>query len=470
MNLLTKLEIEHQEQKQEREAKIKFTNNLVKKKTGKYLNDRKTEILRYSLPPEKLKYKEIADKTYCGENTVRDDASDLWKLLAEILERDVKKTSVNEAIKSAMEENFSAIPTLGKDFASVNSEDELPEGSIPLGSTYYVERVDPHHTTTTIESTCYQEILKPYALVKIKAPRLMGKTSLNSRIKSIAIEQQFKVVEINLRTFATRSTLKSLATFLQRFCCKLSHALNLSNNIEAYWDDSFLDENDICSDFLVDSILSLLDRPLLLILDEVNYLFPHEDIAVDFFALLRAWHEEGKHNPQWRKLRLVLAYSSEPFLKLPLGKSPFENVGTFINLPEFSVGQVANLANNRYSLELNSTDINSLMAIIGGHPYLIRKALYALSQKTHTVQQILEQATYTEGIYTEHLEGLLRSLKEVPDLISCYGDIVNSESWLEIDPLQARDLYSLGLVKRKEGKVKASLNLYRQYFKRVLAA
>ncbi len=475
MNLVDKLEKEFDAEKQRRENKIKFVNELVKKKIGKFLTDAKIEILRYSLPPEKLTYREIADRIFSVETTIKGYASDLWKLLSEILERKVKRSSVNEAIKSAMEEatgepieDSSSHKKEKMNLPPDNLNDECPEGSVPPGSTYYIERVDPNKKTITIESICYQQVLQPYALIKIKAPRLMGKTSLISRIKSVAEEKQFNVVEINLSTFATKSTLKELATFYQRFCAKVSQLLKLNTNIQEYWDRSFLGENDICSEIFTDSILASGERPLLLILDEINWLFPYEDIAVDFFALLRAWHEAGRHHPQWRKLRLVLAYSTEPSIKLPQEKSPFENVGTFINLPEFTVEQIENLANNRYSLKLSSTDIDSLMAMVGGHPYLIRMALYSLFKKTPNLEQLLQQAIYAEGIYGEHLQDLLRRLQEIPNLKNCYRDVVNNSGWVEINSMEANDLERLGLVMRKEGKVKARNNLYWQYFKRVL--
>jgi hypothetical protein len=55
------------------------------------------------------------------------------------------------------------------------AEPELPSGQVRLASAFYVERV-PY------EAQCYKEILQPGALIRIKAPRQMGKTSLMARI------------------------------------------------------------------------------------------------------------------------------------------------------------------------------------------------------------------------------------------------------------------------------------------------
>jgi hypothetical protein len=55
------------------------------------------------------------------------------------------------------------------------AEPELPRGQVELASAFYVERKG-------IEDRCYEAIAKPGSLIRIKAPRQMGKTSLMARI------------------------------------------------------------------------------------------------------------------------------------------------------------------------------------------------------------------------------------------------------------------------------------------------
>ena len=52
---------------------------------------------------------------------------------------------------------------------------EYPNGRVPLESYFYLSR-------NNIEQHCSQAILESGALIRIKAPKLMGKTSLMSRI------------------------------------------------------------------------------------------------------------------------------------------------------------------------------------------------------------------------------------------------------------------------------------------------
>src|SRR4028119_2296044 len=69
-------------------------------------------------------------------------------------------------------------PKLLKEFGERNPEApkalELPEGPVRLNSEFYIER-------SRMEADCYQQILSRGSMIRIKAPKLMGKTSLLNR-------------------------------------------------------------------------------------------------------------------------------------------------------------------------------------------------------------------------------------------------------------------------------------------------
>ena len=64
-------------------------------------------------------------------------------------------------------------------------------GQVPLDSPFYVNR-------PPIEERCYAAIAKPGALIRIKAPRQMGKSSLTIRILSYAEQQNYRATWLNL--------------------------------------------------------------------------------------------------------------------------------------------------------------------------------------------------------------------------------------------------------------------------------
>jgi len=69
---------------------------------------------------------------------------------------------------------------------------EQPEGQIPLDSAYYIDR-------PPIEIDCYESILKSGALIRVKAPRQMGKSSLMMRILDHASKESYKTVSLNFQ-------------------------------------------------------------------------------------------------------------------------------------------------------------------------------------------------------------------------------------------------------------------------------
>ena len=111
------------------------------------------------------------------------------------------------------------------------AEPKIPLGLVRLASTFYVERMP-------CESECYSAIKQPGALIRIKAPRQMGKTSLMARILEHASKQGCRAVPLSFQ-HADRSTFNDLGTFLRWFCMKVAHKLKLPNRLDEFWVDTF---------------------------------------------------------------------------------------------------------------------------------------------------------------------------------------------------------------------------------------
>ncbi len=99
-------------------------------------------------------------------------------------------------------------------------------------------------------------------------------------------------------------------------------------------------------------------------------------------------------------MRLILVHSEE-ILSLNNNRSPF-NVGLPIELPEFSRQQIIALA-RRHGLDWNDVEIKELMAAVGGHPYLVRYALYGLAQKSQNLEEFLELNLMETAPYKDYL-------------------------------------------------------------------
>ncbi|MBD2088355.1 AAA-like domain-containing protein [Microcoleus sp. FACHB-1515] len=331
---------------------------------------------------------------------------------------------------------------------------EFPGSPLTLKSPLYVER-------PPIEKQCLQEIRKPGGLVRIRAPQHMGKTSLLHRILAGANEMNFATVRLNLRQ-AEAAVLTDLDTFLRWFCINLIRKLNLSVQIEDYWDSDRFGSLVSCTTSFQFCLLEQLHQNLVLGLDEVDWLFEFPQIAQGFFALLRSWHEEANNLQVWQRLRLVVAHSTEVYLPLNLNQSPF-NVGLPIRLSELTIDQIQQLAKH-YGWNGSAAAIQQIVAMVGGHPYLLQLAFYHLQQGM-TLEELLRTAPTQAGIYRDHLRRHWQVLQNYLELqIALDRVIANEPQGTSLDPILAYRLESSGLARLDGNQVRLSCELYRRYF------
>ncbi|MBD2504955.1 AAA-like domain-containing protein [Anabaena azotica] len=330
---------------------------------------------------------------------------------------------------------------------------ENPEGQVSLNSALYVNR-------PPIESDCFEATLTAGALIRIKAPRQMGKSSLMSRILHHAQQQNYRTAYLNFEE-AHAEFLGSLDLFLQWFCGSINDNLNLPNQLEDYW-KGILGSKSKASNYFQKYLLKQIDTPIVLGLDEVDEIFKHPTIASDFFGLLRAWHERAKNDPIWQKLRLVIVHSKEVYIPLNINQSPF-NVGLPVELPELNQSQVKDLV-QRHGLNWSNSQIEKLMLWLDGHPYLLRVALYNIARGRMTLEELEQVAPTEAGCYSDHLRRHLLNLQADPELLAAIKKVVKAEDPVDVGTVEAFKLRSMGIVKFQGNKVMPLCKLYRQYF------
>jgi serine/threonine-protein kinase len=324
---------------------------------------------------------------------------------------------------------------------------------VDLASTFYIER-------SPIESRCYETIVKPGALIRIKAPRQMGKTSLMARILHQASQQGYRTVPLSLQ-LADGKVFADLDQFLRWLCASIGRRLRLPNKLNDYWDDIFGSKYN-CTAYFEEYLLAEIDSPLALGLDEVDRVFEYPEIASDFFGLLRAWHEEAKNRELWKKLRLVVVHATEVYIPLNTNQSPF-NVGLPIELPEFSLQQVAQLA-RLHQLNWQAASIEQLMAMLGGHPYLVRLALYHIARQDIALEQLLREAPTETGLFRDHLRGHWWNLQQHPELAAAIKTLITARGPVRLEATALFKLHSLGLVRLEGNEAQLRCELYRHYF------
>lgn len=287
-----------------------------------------------------------------------------------------------------------------------------------------------------------------------------------SRILHHAKQQGYHTASLNFQS-ADAEFLNNLEQFLQWFCASISWELNREDKLDFYW-QGILGSKNKCTNYFQRYLLSELTSPMVLGLDEVDQIFQHPDIATDFFGLLRAWHERGKNEAVWQKLRLVIVHSKEVYIPLHINQSPF-NVGLPIELPELNTEQVENLV-QRHGLNFSTNQLNRLMTMVGGHPYLVRVALYQIARRRMTLEELLQVAPTEEGPYYDHLRRHLLNLEENAELVIAVKQVMTADNPIGIKAAEAFKLRSMGLVKFQGNAVMPLCNLYRLYFRDRLAS
>ncbi|NJM49306.1 MAG: hypothetical protein HC860_26590 [Alkalinema sp. RU_4_3] len=192
---------------------------------------------------------------------------------------------------------------------------DLPGRPIALESPFYLQ--------PDLADLCYEEVLRPGRLIRIRAPQMFGKTSLLYRILSVAQKKGYRTISLNLRDDMDTAAKESLGTFLTWFCQVIMTHLKLPIA-------TLPKDKTGCTDYFEDKILPEIDGPLVIALDDVEVLFDYPDIAQEFFAMLRGWHEKSKDpgvGELWDKLRLIIVHSTDAYIKFDQAQSPFNNVG-----------------------------------------------------------------------------------------------------------------------------------------------
>ncbi|PSF35252.1 diguanylate cyclase [Aphanothece hegewaldii CCALA 016] len=409
-------------------------------------------------------YAEMASALHYQDAYLKNIASGLWQELSLLFGEPITKTNFSYKLKnrSLTEEQQQYLDTPNNiSSRQQKNTPESPYGPVPLNSDFYVER-------PPVEELAFMEVHKPGGVIRLKAPAKMGKSSLLLRIIAQAKIVNYHTIQIDFREI-DQTRFENLDKLLRWFCTVISRQLNLKPKLNEYWDDDIGSKVN-CSYYLQHYILSNLENPLVISFNDIHHILAYSELAANFLSLLRYWYEQSRQSEIWQKLRMILVHSTEIYVPLRFHESPF-NVGLPITIPEFTLPQIQELA-KRHGLDWNNATGTKysqiLMTLIGGHPYLVRLALYYICWRGMSLETLITEASTSKGIYREHLQNYLVILQSHPELLNCWLLIVTSTEPVQLETVTVYCLESLGLIKIVEGGVVPRCELYRQYFHRQL--
>jgi hypothetical protein len=154
--------------------------------------------------------------------------------------------------------------------------------------------------------------------------------------------------------------------------------------------------------------------------------------------------------------------STEPYQLIDdLNQSPF-NVGQVIELQDFTPQQVADL-NRRHGSPLNPGEERQLIVLLGGHPYLVRRALYLVASQQLSTTELFTNATADSGPFGDHLRRHLSLLHDKTELIRSLLQIIRQNT-CEDKRIFWR-LRGAGLVREEGRTLLPRCQLYADYFR-----
>ena len=337
--------------------------------------------------------------------------------------------------------------------------DLLPGGAVAVDTPWYILRDADEEVLSAVR--------RKRALITVRGPRQTGKTSLIMRVyagmrAAVTAETETPALRTAFIDFQALShdDFTSLDAIWHTIAERVADQLGLYDWETSDWNPKASYDRNL-SRFLDRFVFKADQTPVLLCLDEVDRAFK-TPIRTDFFASLRAFYNRGAYDAVWKKVRWLLATSSEPsFFIEDLTQSPF-NVGLRTEVSAFDAEEVERLAGH-HGLRLDPALRDAIMNYVGGHPYLTHVLVYNLAQDPASRDRLFDAEKAGGGVFREHLHRFLIRFQKEDALTQAMRRIIAGLG--NDDARIAHRLEAAGLVRRDENqKIVPLCRLYADFF------
>lgn len=319
--------------------------------------------------------------------------------------------------------------------------------------------------------------------------RQMGKSSLRARIQKQLEELGYRCIYLDMTQLGSEEV--TLQQWYRGVMLELLRDLGLLGqlDIKAHWQQWKTLPPVQQLRLLIDDILALLpDSRLFILVDEIDGVLSLEFPVNDFFAFIRACHEQRQHQPAYERLIWVLFGVATPSdLICDRKRTPF-NIGRAIDLQDFHRNEARPLiAGFKDQVPNPDAVLNAILAWTGGQPLLTQKLCQLVTEKSHTAQaDDLKlppgaEAAWVDNLVQTHIihhweaqdnpehlrtirNRLLMDEQRTPRLLGIYQQILE-QGGIPIDgsPEQTALLLS-GLVCKRQGRLQVKNRIYQTLF------
>jgi hypothetical protein len=312
-----------------------------------------------------------------------------------------------------------------------------------------------------LEENCLKVLQQEQSLLRIRAPHNSGKTRLVNWLVHHLKQDNYQPVIIDCEEEKATIDL-SCEDLLLSICRTITQELKINESLlDKFWSRPGTPAQKTRR-YLEEYVLQPSANPLVFVFEKFDTILETETLGNEICGILRSWHE--RRSPPWRKLRLIIIHSTEFYSNYDFYASPLIGVGYVASLSDFNAEQVLTFAQVN-GINWTLSDVNKVMNLVGGNPYLIKLILVKL-QEGKSLEKVLDDALQGREPFQSHFFLLMRYLKSNANLRNIFRQILQKKA---LTPAQMKGesvqfLERLGLIDKNYDTLEVRCNLYQVYF------
>ena len=312
-----------------------------------------------------------------------------------------------------------------------------------------------------LEENCLKVLQQEQSLLRIRAPHNSGKTRLVNWLVHHLKQDNYQPVIIDCEEEKATIDL-SCEDLLLSICRTITQELKINESLlDKFWSRPGTPAQKTRR-YLEEYVLQPSANPLVFVFEKFDTVLETETLGNEICGILRSWHE--RRSPPWRKLRLIIIHSTEFYSNYDFYASPLIGVGYVASLSDFNAEQVLTFAQVN-GINWTLSDVNKVMNLVGGNPYLIKLILVKL-QEGKSLEKVLDDALQGREPFQSHFFLLMRYLKSNANLQNIFRQILQKKA---LTPAQMKGesvqfLERLGLIDKNYDTLEVRCNLYQVYF------
>ncbi len=338
-------------------------------------------------------------------------------------------------------------------------------GTLPPDSPSYVTR------------PCDAELLalcRQGEFAYVLSSRQMGKSSLMARTTAALLAEGHTVVAIDLTTIGSQQV--SAESWYLGVLTEIESACMPQTDVFSWWEaHAHLPLAQRMWAYVTEVLLPEVPGPITVLVDEIDSTLGL-DFTDDFFALIRALHNQRAQRPELARLSFVLLGVATPgeLIRDP-SRTPF-NIGQRVEITDFSAEEARPLL---AALPRPSIPTDDMLAAVlhwsGGQPYLTQKLCALISARAvddpaHVAALVEHELLSERGRGDPHFQFVADYLLRTPELLQtelfdvCERVLRGRTVKVQDTSVVHNRLRLSGLMRRADGRLQWRNELYRRLF------